>query len=69
MCIYMYTIQNLFVPFFPSWQDLVAGGVVEYIDCLEEEDRNDRHDTRRPQPRRGDHHIVLPIPTVRYILP
>ena len=33
----MYTIQNLFVPFFPSWQDLVAGGVVEYIDCLEEE--------------------------------
>ena len=20
-----------------SWQDLVAGGVVEYIDCLEEE--------------------------------
>ncbi len=25
------------IPLSPSWQDLVAGGVVEYIDTLEEE--------------------------------
>ena len=27
----------LFLPSSLSWQDLVAGGLVEYIDCLEEE--------------------------------
>ena len=36
-CIRMPPMCTLCIAFACSWQDLVAGGVVEYIDTLEEE--------------------------------